>query len=308
MGDNWPSRPRVKPDSTTRPEVGRIAPTPSGFLHLGNALSFLATDRIVRARGGCLVLRIDDIDPTRQRPEYVDDIFATIDWLGIDYDYGPSGPEDFRRSYAWIHRLDQFRAGRQALADNPTAGLYVCRCSRREIAAAGSACPRGCHRQSAGAYVPQESALRLRIPPDREMAVGDDHVNLYGAVGDMVVWRRDDWPAYQLASVVDDCALGTTIIVRGQDLLGSSAAQLYLASLLPGTAAAEFRAARFIHHSLMTDSSGTKLSKSTLGQTPRNPLPTITTRRAVREQFTQWWDNWWNDDPSLREYCGQPSQ
>ena len=78
--------------------VSRIAPTPSGFLHLGNAFNFLLTSKFVRARKGTLILRIDDADSTRSRPEYIEDIFRSLEWLGIEWDRGPSGPDDFYRA------------------------------------------------------------------------------------------------------------------------------------------------------------------------------------------------------------------
>ncbi|RFP65784.1 hypothetical protein D0N36_07595 [Hymenobacter lapidiphilus] len=114
------------------PVVSRLAPTPSGFLHLGNAVNFTLTWLLTRRAGGTLHLRIDDLDRARFRPAYLDNIFRTLAWLGLDYDHGPSGPDEFERHYSQQHRLAEYEAALQAARAAHPALFYACRCSRTE--------------------------------------------------------------------------------------------------------------------------------------------------------------------------------
>ncbi len=236
--------------------VTRIAPTPSGYLHLGNAVNMLLTSWLARAGAGRLLLRIDDFDVARVRLPYLADIFATLDWLGIAIDEGPSGPAEFLAQWSMATRLDQFRTARDALIAEHADAVFACRCSRRNLDAQGRCqldCAAATHR-----LAPGSSALRLRVPsPAPTVALGADRKQV--PVGDHVLWRRDDLPAYQLGSVVADESLGVTALVRGADLRDSSALQVHLAGLLPapGFAGADLR-----HHDLLRDPQGRKLSKS----------------------------------------------
>jgi glutamyl/glutaminyl-tRNA synthetase len=234
---------------------GRIAPTPSGYLHLGNGVNFLLTWLMVRREGGTLKLRIDDADRTRMRPEFVEDIFRQLDWLGLDWDEGPAGPDDFSRHHSQLLRVPRYRQALTELAGH----LFACTCSRTAIltTAAGGLYPgtcRGRRQPPAGAH-----ALRIQVPAGKVVSVAEEKVALDRCLGDFVLWRRDGLPAYQLASLMDDLDDRTNLIVRGRDLLESSAAQLFLADLLGGTS---FLQARFHHHPLLTCGTGRKLSKS----------------------------------------------
>lgn len=239
---------------TTR---SRLAPTPSGYLHLGNAVNFLLTWRAVRLAGGVLRLRIDDLDSDRCRPEYIEDIFRQLEWLGLDWDEGPAGPDDFQRHYSQRLRLDRYRQALAELAER--AQLFVCTCSRKQIqqrAPAGiypGTCRNLRHRAS-GAH-----ALRIRVGPETVVPVGGLEIELAQALGDFVLWRRDGQPAYQLASLVDDLDDRINLIVRGEDLRLSTAAQLFLAEKLGRP---EFARCRFHHHPLLPGENGRKLSKS----------------------------------------------
>jgi glutamyl/glutaminyl-tRNA synthetase len=251
--------------------VTRIAPTPSGYLHVGNAVNFVLTHWVARAHGGRLLLRIDDFDTGRARPAYLEDVFRTLDWLAIDIDDGPSGPGDLHSSWAMSTRTDQFRRARDRLRGGGHGTVFVCRCSRPDLDPSGR-CVAGCREQDL-ALEPGSSVLRLSVP------VGSAR-GLVLPPGDHVLWRRDDLPAYQLGSVVADEDLRVTTIVRGVDLLESSALQLHLAGLLP---APGFRAVDLRHHALLTAADGHKLSKSAGAQA--QPLEHTGT---LREQVRAW--------------------
>ena len=261
--------------------VTRFAPTPSGYLHRGNAANALLVSWLARAEGGTLVLRVDDGDVSRVRPEYVADVFGLLDWLGIAWQLGPADPADLDSRWSARFRVEQHRA---ALQDAVARGLpvYACGCSRAaQRGPATGGCQGGCREQDLP-LVPGRTALRVAVPLGTTVAVGGTDVRLDDALGDFVVWRRDDLPAYQLASVVDDRDLGITDIVRGVDLLPSSAAQLHLAAALD---APTFASARFRHHGLVTALDGTKLSKSQQGDGA--PLPRTADERAVVDRLAR---------------------
>jgi glutamyl-tRNA synthetase len=234
--------------------VTRLAPTPSGYLHLGNAVNFLLTAWTAAAAGGKLLLRIDDIDAARTRREYLDDIFSTIALLGLSIDGGPRDPADFLAHHSQSHRIAEYRA---ALARLSAGGfpMYACDCSRRTLAELRRRNPddADAHLCRAGTvpFVAGRSVWRARTDP----LLGEWSQQL----GDFVLWRRDDLPAYQLTSVVDDERLGVTHIVRGADLRASTQAQLWLAGAM---GARGVLGATYLHHELVTDALGIKLSKS----------------------------------------------
>lgn len=241
----------------------RIAPSPSGFLHLGNAVNFLLARWVADAEPGSRVdLRIDDLG-LPVRPDHLADVFWALDWLGIPISAGPVDPDDFWRGYAQRDAIDRFRAAAASLGPEWT---YACECSRTIVARRAPGVADPCA-DSQLPWVPGRTALRFRVrggPASdsttraalRRLGVGRDHVD--EEMGDFVVWRRDDLPAYQLVSVLTDEDAGVDTIVRGRDLLPSSAAQVLLAQPL---GARRFRRARFVHHDLVGDATGVKLSK-----------------------------------------------
>lgn len=235
----------------------RIAPTPSGLIHLGNAVNFILTWLMVRRAEGTLRLRIDDADCLRARPEYLNDIFRQLDWLGITWDEGPDGPDEFRRRFSQQLKLERYRAFLAGLKEKGQA--YACGCSRRQIKKlGGEGVYPGLCRDREIAPAPG-LAVRLMVPENAVPRVEEMEINLSRAMGDFVLWRKEDQPAYQLASLCDDLDDRINLIVRGEDLLASSAAQLFLARL----AGAEiFADTKFIHHPLISGEDGTKLSKS----------------------------------------------
>lgn len=222
----------------------RLAPTPSGFLHAGNALNFVLTWLAARAHSGArILLRIDDLDADRKRPEYVRDVFDTLDWLGLDWDEGPCDPGDFEQNWSqhrrlprYVNTLNELRAG---------GWLFACGKSRRELEPFQGKYPPEFRNQGLSLDLP-DVAWRIRTPEGFPLP-------------DFVVRRRDGIPAYQIGSLTDDQYFRITHIIRGADLLDSTQAQLFLAECLDWQAFAQIR---FLHHPLLTDSNGEKLSKS----------------------------------------------
>lgn len=245
-----------------RPPLLRIAPTPSGFIHEGNRLNFRTTAELAASLGATLALRIDDADATRYRREYAEDIFATLQDMGIAWTVGPSDVADFEQHWSQRAKTEFYR---EALREAIASGLpvYACACSRSQQAGpASGGCAGGCRSRSLE-LEPGRTALRIAVETGTAVTIGEEVVPLAEAMGDFVIWRRDDLPAYQLVSVVEDRDWGVTHIVRGRDLLPSSAAQVHLARW---TGAQNVAEAIYVHHDLVTDTSGAKLSKSTLVQ------------------------------------------
>lgn len=223
----------------------RIAPTPSGFLHVGNLVNFQLTSWWAQNLGLDVSLRIDDIDAERCRPDYVADIFRVLESLDIRWQSGPESPADLEHNYSQSDRIAYFRSALHDAVDHGLA-VYRCGCSRAEVTST-SDCPCRGEQSSVG----HRAALRL----DVSCLPGADWKRFDGTV----LWRRDDVPAYHLVSIVTDRDLGTTHILRGEDLAESSRLQQALA---PFFTAPLLASATIVHHGLLTDDEGRKLSKS----------------------------------------------
>lgn len=246
---------------------GRIAPSPTGYLHLGHARTFLIAAERVREAGGILVLRNEDLDPGRCRREYAEAMFEDLHWLGIRWDEGPDcgGPH---ASYSQSERRRSYLGIWQRLRD---AGfIYPCTCSRKDLSLAASApndaddepvYPGTCRHHSASGFEnPAGVNWRFRVPHGEIIQFEDLRLGLQNYVagrdfGDFVLWRRDDVPAYQLAVVADDHAMQITEVVRGADLLKSTARQLLLYRALG------FGPPDFYHCNLVRDEAGVRLAK-----------------------------------------------
>lgn len=228
----------VTPDSRLR-----LAPTPSGYLHTGNALNFALNWLAARLGGAGLLLRIDDLDAERKRPEYVQDIFESLDWLGLDRDEGPRSADDFEKNWSQHLRLPLYFNVLERLREKGL--LFACRKSRRDLAPYGNAYPPGFRDQGLSLEDP-DVAWRLKTPPGL-------------ALRDFAVRRRDGVPAYQVASVADDLYFGITHVIRGADLAESTDAQRFLARCLGED---KFLKINFLHHPLIINEHGEKLSKS----------------------------------------------
>ncbi len=243
---------------------GRFAPSPSGELHLGNARTALVAWLQARAAGGRFVLRVEDLDPGRSRIEHRDAQLADLRWLGLDWDEGP----DVGGQHAPYLQSERHQLYDAALESLRRRGLvYACHCTRREIAAASSA-PHAADEEGppypgfcAGVDRPDggSAALRLRVPGRaisfRDGLAGESTFAPFRETGDFVVRRKDGVASYQLAVVVDDAAMRITHVVRGADLLPSTARQLILYDLL-GLPVPEW-----VHVPLLLGPDGERLSK-----------------------------------------------
>ncbi len=251
------------------PFVGRLAPSPTGFLHLGNAWSFLWAWLWARSQKGRVVLRMEDIDPDRSRPEYAKAIEEDLRWLGLDWD-GPCMMQSIRNN-AYNLALSHLKQG---------GHIYPCYCTRKELRSLagaphvedmGAPYPGTCRELSHEERVQKElqikeqkrgSALRLRCPhgPDAEVRFhdaiyGTQHYNLHQCGGDFALCRSDGVLAYQLAVVVDDAFQGVTHILRGSDILISTPRQILLCNLLG------YAVPQYAHVPLLLDAKGERLAK-----------------------------------------------
>ena len=242
--------------------VGRLAPSPTGDLHLGHARSFLIAWWHARSRGGRIVLRLEDLDIDRVKPGMVDATIKDLRWLGIDWDGEP---------YIQSSGIREINAAATALIDRGLA--YPCICTRKEIQAAASAphdesietiYPGTCRGkfeslQAAERVSGRPAALRFAVPDQiiriEDGLQGSCDFDVAASIGDFPILRRCDLPAYQLAVVVDDARQGVTEIVRGADLLESCARQWLLQEALG------FGHPRWWHVPLVSDAAGRRLAK-----------------------------------------------
>lgn len=242
--------------------VGRLAPSPTGYLHLGHVRSFLLAWWSARARGGRVVLRLEDLDVPRVRPGMVEAAVRDLEWLGLDWDGAPhlqsTGIERLRSAIA---RLEERGA------------TYACVCSRADVRSAASAPQAGdvelrypgtCRGRFeslgvARATTGRDPSVRFRVPEGlitiTDAFAGRRTCDVQGEIGDFMIARRDGTPAYQLAVVVDDAHQGVTEVLRGDDLLPSAARQWHLQRAL-GLAHPTW-----IHVPLVVDETGRRLAK-----------------------------------------------
>ena len=275
----------------SKPYRGRLAPSPTGLLHVGHARTFwIAAQRAAEHRG-TLILRNEDLDPRRCQPEFVDAMIEDLQWLGISWQEGPDCGGPFG-PYTQSQRQDLYLQSWKRLRD--TGLIYPCSCSRKDVALAAGAPNDGddepiysgkCRppslmhwaarlrlRGTAEAAIPTWDVpstwpehpagfnWRFLVPDGEEISFTDLHLGPQSLIagkdfGDFIVWRRDNVPAYQLAVVVDDAAMRINEVVRGADLLKSTARQilLYRALGLP--------IPEFYHCDLVRDQAGVRLAK-----------------------------------------------
>lgn len=257
---------------------GRFAPSPTGPLHLGNARTALLAWLHARSEGGSFILRIEDLDPDRSRPEAARSIVDDLHWLGIDWDEGPGVGGAFG-PYTQSERTERYR---EVLARLARKGrVYPCHCTRAEVRQAASA-PHGpqptvykypgtCRPKTPGEWERlaqagpvfsgegRQPSYRFAVSAETiafaDGFAGDQRSNLAESIGDFVVWRSDGVAAYHLAVAVDDAAQEITHVVRGDDLLATTPCQIAVLRAL------ELPVPKYLHVPLMMDESGRRLAK-----------------------------------------------
>lgn len=278
------------------PYRGRLAPSPTGYLHIGHARTFYRAWQRARDAGGILVMRMEDLDPDRSRPEYASAALEDLHWLGMDWDEGPDVGGPFS-PYVQSWRGEIYLGAWRKLFEG--GYIYPCRCTRKDLAAAASAPHEGpaqdpddepvypgtCRPSRTGEGVLEISAelangpnrmnWRFRVPDGEAVDFHDLNLGPQRFIpgidfGDFLVWRRGGspgslrtglgpWggglPSYQLACVADDAAMHITEVVRGADLLKSTARQILLNRALGYADPAWF------HSELVLDSRGVRLAK-----------------------------------------------
>lgn len=277
--------PLVAPGAQPGSYRGRLAPSPTGLLHLGHASTFFTAYLRARDARGTLILRNEDLDTQRSRPEFVAAMIEDLHWLGIRWQEGPGTDLDISGPYApytQSERRPYYLAAWRTLLER--GWIYPCRCTRKDLMRAASAphedaadddegpmypgtCRPGTCRPGSPSPIehqPYDSPTgvnwRFRIPDSRAVSFHDQHFGQQSYIagrdfGDFLVWRRDDLPSYQLACVVDDSAMRITEVVRGADLLKSTARQLLLYEAL------NLAPPLWYHCPLVTDASGQRLAK-----------------------------------------------
>jgi len=242
--------------------VGRLAPSPTGLLHLGHARTFLVAWWRARNVGGRLLMRLEDLDGPRAKPEFAEAALRDLAWLGLDWD-GPN--------YVQSTGLAEISAAAAALEQRGLA--YACVCSRGDVRSVQSAPQLGdteprylgtCRGKfssvaQAEADSGKPAGLRLSVPDGsvtvKDELLGERSFDVQAEVGDFLIAKRDRAPAYQLAVVVDDARQGVTEVVRGEDLFASAARQRLLQQALG------LPQVRYVHVPLVLDETGRRLAK-----------------------------------------------
>jgi glutamyl/glutaminyl-tRNA synthetase len=264
------------------PYRGRLAPSPTGLLHLGHACTFWTAYQRALQHNGTLILRNEDLDPQRSKPEFALAMLEDLRWLGLCWQEGPDVGGSFA-PYEQSRRREFYLAAWRKLRDG--GFIYPCTCSRKDLATSAAAPNEGddeplysgrCRARigEANNYeLPAGVNWRFQVP-DREaiafhdVGQGPQQFVAGEDFADFLVWRRDDVPAYQLAVVADDAAMQITEVVRGADLLKSTARQLLLIRALGLPVPA------YYHCDLVRDEAGVRLAKR------HDPL----SLRALRQQ------------------------
>jgi len=237
--EEWKNR--FKSRTIKEKPVGRFAPSPTGFMHLGNVWAALIAWLSVKQQDGTMILRVEDLDPDRSKPEFVDRVKSDMLWLGLDWDEGPDYGGDYG-PYTQGERRDIYES---ALNKFRKEGLvYPCFCTRKELRASsaphredgvilyGGQCGRLSEFERSQRLGSERHSWRIRVPNQdvsfNDLNYGLVKQNISRDCGDFVLARTDGIHAYQLAVVVDDALMGVDLVVRGADLLDSTPRQIFL--------------------------------------------------------------------------------
>ncbi|HUA99966.1 MAG TPA: tRNA glutamyl-Q(34) synthetase GluQRS [Terracidiphilus sp.] len=276
------------PPPRTSYYCGRLAPSPTGYLHVGHARTFWTASQRAREAGGTLIMRIDDLDPDRSRAAYTEAALEDLRWLGIRWHEGPDKGGPFAPYFQSKRKALYLAAWRRLYR---TGRIFPCRCSRKDLETALGAphervgqaggkldalenepiYPGTCRsliavptqlpgRTTEEVQVPDGITWRFRVPDGEAVEFDDLNLGPQRFVagidfGDFVLWRRDGVPSYQLACVVDDAVMNITEVVRGADLLKSTARQILLNRALG------YKDPAWFHCRLVVDHNGRRLAK-----------------------------------------------
>ena len=272
---------------------GRLAPSPTGYLHLGHARTFWVAQERARANGGELILRNEDLDSTRYKMEFVGAMLEDLHWFGFEWSEGPDVGGPFA-PYNQSERMDFYRAALEKLR----AGnfIYPCTCSRKDIQQAVTAphaendeetiYPGTCRQNRKSEILNRKFNWRFRVPDGETISFTDGNLGEQKFVagkdfGDFVVWRGDGVPAYQLACVADDAAMEISEVIRGADLLVSTARQVLLYRALG------LDPPDFFHCELMRDENGERLAKRHDALSLRKLRERGETPESLRQNFSK---------------------
>lgn len=277
---------------------GRLAPSPTGYLHLGHARTFWTAAERAQAAGGRLILRNEDLDAARSRAEFTEAMLEDLRWFGLHWQEGPDcgGPHgpysQSERRQLYLTGFEKLRAG---------GWVYPCYCSRRDVLRALQAphageeeplYPGTCRPAAGGGLASERRGggrppcWRFRVPAGEAVEFVDGGFGVQRFIagldfGDFVVWRQDEAPSYQLAVVLDDAAMGITEVVRGADLLLSTARQLLLYRALG------LEPPAFFHCPLVKNAAGARLAK----RDDSASLRALREKGLTPEQIRQSWDD-----------------
>jgi len=285
------------PNNTPAFARTRIAPTPSGYLHLGNVMSFVITAALAERCGARILLRIDDMDRERYDPKYVQDIFDTLRFLDIPWHEGPRDIASFTSEYSQIHRIDLYKSLLATLEEQQA--IFACDCSRSRLLRQNKDGHYTGNCSSRGLPLNREDICWRMHTDNRLIPVntlqGITRQMLPPSVQYFTVKKKDGYPAYQLSSLADDLYFDVDLIVRGEDLWPSTLAQCFLAMQLNKKT---FLKSTFHHHSLIKDTDGMKLSKSAgatsifhlrkEGKKPSDIFTLIGHLMGLRETVSDW--------------------
>lgn len=257
----------------------RIAPTPSGYLHVGNVFSFMLTWIRAKQYGIQILLRIDDADRLRKRPEYVDDIFRVLEWLQLDYDIGPSSVDDFEKNWSQIHRSSLYENLLNKLFTHQD--VFACFCSRSQKNLLHDETQCVCMNHSFDQYLPHAWKINTKQPWISIPDVLAGHLQI--PLSPFIIRQKNGEASYQVSSLADDIHFEISHIFRGEDLLESTGRQLYLDQIIGPSS---FSKAYFFHHALLTGNDGEKLSKSAGAQ--RKSLMKQFSKNEIMQAFGRW--------------------
>jgi glutamyl-tRNA synthetase len=291
---------------------GRLAPSPTGFLHLGHARTFWVAWRRARTAQGSLIFRNEDLDYQRCKPEFVQAMYQDLRWLDLDWDEGPDIGGPFA-PYSQSERRSFYLNAWRKLRDS--GSIYPCTCSRKDLERALSAPHESLHEaplhgaplhaatpaddeafypgtcrnkiHTAAQYdSPAGVSWRFKVPDGEAISFTDGYSGRQQFIAgsdfsDFLLWRRDDIPSYQLAVIVDDAAMQITEVVRGEDLLKSTARQLLLIRALG------YAVPSYFHCPLLRDEKNVRLAKRHDALSLRTMREQGTSAEALRKNFSQ---------------------